>query len=163
MPLVNRRGRQPLAHGRALRLRKSSERQAASMISAGAFVLAVFGALIVGLSSWGVLFPADLVTFVRTFMQRSGSILVAVAVRILLAALLWITAPASHTPAVFKVLTGVALFAALVIAIAGSERISRLIEYVESWPELAVRLQCLAGVAFGLFLIWSVSPVWTAA
>ena len=133
------------------------------MISASAFGLVVFAALIVGLSSWGVLFPADLVSFVRTFMRRSGSIVVAIAVRILLAALLWITAPASHTPAIFNVLTGVALFAALIIAIAGSERISRLIKQVESWPELAVRLQCLLGVAFGLFLIWSVSPVWTAA
>lgn len=131
------------------------------MIFASAFALAVLATLIIGLSSWGVLFPADLISFVRTFMRRNGSIVVSVAVRILLAALLWVTAPASNTPTTFNVLTGIALLAALLIAMAGSERVSRLIERLGSWPESVLRLQCLLGVALGLFLIWSVSPVWT--
>lgn len=132
------------------------------MILISSFALAVLGALIVGLSSWGVLFPADLISFVRTFMRRNGSIAFAVAVRIVLAVLLWVTAPASNTPTIFNVLAVIALLAAFIIAIAGSERISRLIDVLGSWPEFVTRLQSLLGVAFGLFLIWSVSPVWTA-
>lgn len=132
------------------------------MIHFSAFALTVLAALIVGLSSWGVLFPSKLISFVRTSMRRNGAIGFAVAVRIVLAVLLWITATASSTPTIFNVLAAIALLAAFVIAIAGSERISRLIERVGSWPEFVIRLQCLLGVAFGLFLLWAVSPVWTA-
>jgi hypothetical protein len=129
---------------------------------ASAIALVVLATLIVGLSFWGVLSPPNLVSFVRTFMHRPGSIAFAVAVRIFLAALLWLAAPASNTPTIFQVLAGVALVAALGIALAGSERVSKLIDHVASWPQLVIRLQCLLGVAFGLFLIWSVSPVWAA-
>ena len=132
------------------------------MILISAFVLAVLAALIVGLSTWGVLFPAKLISFVRKFMRRDSAVPFAIAFRIILAMVLWITAPASNTPTIFNVLAVIALLAALIIAIAGTERISRLIELVGSWPELVVRLQCFLGVAFGLFLIWSVLPVWTA-
>ena len=131
---------------------------------ASAIALIVLATLIVGLSFWGVLSPPNLVSFVRTFMHRPGSIAfaVAVAVRIFLATLLWLAAPASNTPTIFQVLAGVALVAALGIALAGSERVSKLIDHVASWPQLVIRLQCLLGVAFGLFLIWSVSPAWAA-
>ena len=124
--------------------------------------LVVIAALIVCLSSWGVLSPARLASFVRTFMHRPGSMAFAVGIRVVLAAALWTTAPGSHTPVTFKVLAGLAVAGALGIAIAGSERISRLLDYVASWPRSAIRLQCLLGVAFGLFLFWSGSPLWAA-
>lgn len=127
-----------------------------------AIALVVLATLIVGLSFWGVLSPANLVSFVRTFMHPPGSIVFAVAVRIFLAAVLWLTAPASNTPTIFLILAGVAFVAAIGIALAGSKRVSKLIDHVASWPQLVVRLQCLLGVAFGLFLIWSVSPVLAA-
>ena len=132
------------------------------MILASVFALLLLATLIVGLSSWGVLFPGNLISFVRAFMRRSGSIIVAVTVRLLLAALLWVTASASSTPAIFNVLAGLALLSAFGIAVVGPERVSRFIERVASWPEFVVRLQCLLGIAFGVFLIWSVSPVWVA-
>ncbi len=132
------------------------------MLLTSTIVLTLIATLIVGLSLWGVLFPQNLMSFVRAFMHRRGAIVVAVAIRILLAGLLWVVAPASNTPTIFYVLAGVALLAAIGIALAGSDRMSKLIEYVASWPRFVVRLQCLLGVAFGLFLIWSVSPVWAA-
>lgn len=133
------------------------------MLMIATIVLALLATLIVGLSFWGVLSPQNLVSFVRTFMRRPGSIVFAVTIRILLATVLWIVAPASNTPAIFKILAGIVLLAALGIALAGPGRVSKLIEYVASWPRIVVRLQCLLGVAFGLFLIWSGSPAWAAA
>jgi hypothetical protein len=132
------------------------------MLLISTIALALLATLIVALSFWGVLFPQHLMSFVRTFMRRPGTLVFAVAIRILLAGLLWVVAPASNTPTIFEVLAGVALLAAVGIALVGSERVSKLIEYVASWPRFVVRLQCLLGVAFGLFLIWSVLPVWAA-
>ena len=132
------------------------------MLLFSTITLAIFAALIAGLSSWGVLFPQNLVSFVQSFMRRRDSIFVAVVARILLAALLWIVAPVSNTPTAFFVLAGIALLAAVGIAVVGLDRLQKLLEHVASWSRLAIRLQCLFGVVFGLFLIWSISPVWAA-
>ena len=130
------------------------------MILASAIVLLVLGILIVALSSWGVLAPQGLVRFVRTFMDRPVSMVVAVGVRIVLAVVLWLTASVSKTPLVFQVLAGLSLLGALAIALAGAKRVSRLMARVAAWPPLAIRLQCLLGVAFGAFLIWSIAQIW---
>lgn len=120
-------------------------------------------ALIIVFSLWGVLFPQGPVSFARIFMQRHGAVVFAVAIRLLLAGLLWVVAPASNTPTIFQILAGVALLAALGIALVGPSRVPRLIECIASRPPFVVRLQCLLGLVFGLFLIWSVSSVSYAA
>lgn len=130
------------------------------MIFASVVALAVIATLIAGLSLWGLLFPSGLVSFVRSFMRRPGSMVFAVAIRVLLALLLWVTAAQSNAPTTLRVLAALSLLAALGIAIAGFSRISRLMERVASWPRAVVRLLCLLGVALGLFLLWAVSPVW---
>ncbi|MCK7595617.1 hypothetical protein [Pseudomarimonas salicorniae] len=132
------------------------------MILFSAWALTLLSKLIVVLSLWGAVSPSGLVDVVRWAMRRGG-MAVAVGVRLVLAALLWATAALSHTPTLFLVLAALMLAAALGLVLMGSERITRLIDRVASWPPMVLRLQCALGVAFGVFLIWSVSPVWMGA
>ena len=123
--------------------------------------LAIFSIIIILLSVFGVLQPFRLFLFVRRFMTGSG-LWVAVVARIILAILLWFSAPLSLTPTTFQALAVLALVAAFVLPMIGAQRILKLLEWVESWRHPAIRLWCLLGVAFGGFLLWSVSPIWTA-
>ena len=118
--------------------------------------------IIVLLSVYGVLQPFNLILFVRGFMEGSG-LWVAVVARIILAILLWFSDPLSLTPTAFQALAVLALVAAFALPMIGSQRILKLMEWVESWRHPAIRLWCLLGVAFGGFLLWSVSPIWAAA
>ena len=102
--------------------------------------------------------PASLVAFVRDFMTRRAAIPAASLLRILLAVLLWFSAPVSRTPLAFQTLAVVAVLAAIVLPLLGKDRVTRLIDRISSWPGLAMRAWCLLGVAFGVFLLWSVYP-----
>ncbi len=122
-----------------------------------AIVLTLFSIMIIGLSLYGVVSPLKLTAFVRGFMAGPG-VWGAVLVRVSLAGLFWFSAPISRTPAAFKVLAILTLLAAIVFLIVGSTRLLKLIEHIASWPLIAMRFQCLIGVACGVFLLWSVFP-----
>ena len=125
--------------------------------------LAIFSLIIVLLSAYGVFKPSSLVSFVRGFMVGGSGLWVAVVARLILAFLLWFSAPLSLTPTTFKVLAVLALVAAIALPIMGVQRILKLMEWVESWQQPAIRLWCSLGVAFGGFLLWSISPILAAA
>ena len=127
-----------------------------------AIALAIFSLVIVLLSAYGVFQPSVLTSFVRRFMAGLG-LWVAVIARLILALLLWFSAPFSHTPVTFQVLAILALVAAIALPIIGVQRILKLLDWVASWQQLAIRLWCLLGVGFGGFLLWSISPIWAAA
>ncbi len=124
--------------------------------------LAIFSLIIALLSAYGVFQPSILTLFVRRFMAGLG-LWVAVVARLILALLLWFSAPLSHTPVTFQVLAILALVAAIALPIIGVQRILKLLDWVASWRQLATRLWCLLGVGFGGFLLWSISPIWAAA
>jgi hypothetical protein len=125
-------------------------------------ILAIFSVILIAISLYGVVLPLKLTALVRGFMARTG-VWGAAAVRLFLAVLLWFSAPVSHTPTTFRVLALLALVAAVVLPIVGSVRLQKLIDRVASWPQIAIRLGCVIGVAFGAFLLWSVSPGLVAA
>ncbi len=122
-----------------------------------AIALAAFSILIIVLSAWGCIKPDALIGLVRRVMS-GGGMTVAVVARLLLAALLWLTASVSQTPLVFRVLAIVALLAAIGLPIVGTQRVSKLIEWFADRPSGLVRAWCLAGVAFGGFMLWSIGP-----
>ena len=122
-----------------------------------AIALAIFSGAVIALSLFGVTLPRRLTALVRRFVAGRW-LWFAVAVRLLLAVLLWYTAPVSHTPGTFRVLALLMLLAAIAIPLVGGTRLTKLIDRVASWPTVAIRLQCTLGVAFGTFLLWSVSP-----
>lgn len=128
-----------------------------------AIALAIFSLAIVLLSLYGVFHPSSLVSFVSRSMAGRFGLWVAVVARLILAVLLWFSAPLSITPTTFNVLAVVALAAAVALPVIGSQRVLMLMERVANWPTSAIRLWCLLGVAFGGFLSWSISPVFITA
>ena len=128
-----------------------------------AIALAILSVVIVVLSMYGVLLPHRLIGLVRGFMSGGLGLWIAVAVRLLLAALLWFTAPVSHTPTLFKALAALLFLAAITLPIVGRSRLKRFTESLASWPPWAIRLPCLFGVALGGFLLWSISSAIGAA
>lgn len=125
--------------------------------------LAIFSLVIVVLSAYGVFHPTNLTWFVRSFMSNFLGLWLAVVARLVLALLLWFSAPLSYTPVTFQVLAIIALAAAIVLPIIGAQRILKLLDWVASWRQLAIRLWCLLGVGFGGFLLWSISSIWAVA
>lgn len=123
-----------------------------------ATALSIFSLVIVVSSTAGALFPRKLVKIVQGVMARELGFWFAVGVRILLAVLLWFSADVSRTPGVFKVLAVIALIVPIVFLIAGRVRLGRFVDYFTAWPPWAIRVGCLAGIAFGGFLLWSISP-----
>lgn len=127
-----------------------------------AIALAIFSLVIVLLSAYGAFRPSVLTSFVRGFMAGPG-LWVAVVARLILALLLWFSAPLSHTPVTFQVLAIIALIAAIALPIIGTQRILKLLDWVVSWRQSVIRLWSLLGVGFGGFLLWSISPIWSSA
>lgn len=128
-----------------------------------ALALAILSAAMVVFSMYGVLLPHRLIRIARDSMAGGFGLWLAVAVRLLFAALLWFAAPVSHTPAVLKVLAALLLLTAIVLPIAGQPRLMRFIAFLASRPPWAIRGLCLPGVALGGFLLWSISSAIGAA
>ena len=122
--------------------------------------LAVLASLIVGLSAYGMLMPAKITVLVRSAIAGSG-LWAGVSVRMLLAVLLWFTAPLSHTPFAFKALAALALASGVALPIIGTRRLLKVVDRLVSWPTWVLRLLSLLGIAFGAFLLWSISLTWT--
>ncbi len=120
-------------------------------------ILAVFSTILITISLYGVIIPLKLTVLVQRFLNKfeEGG---AAVIRLFLAIMLWFCAPVSHTPTAFRVLAVFMLVAALIVLIIGRERLQMIIGCVASWPKIVIRSLCLAGVAFGAFLLWSVFP-----
>ena len=119
--------------------------------------LAIFSTLIIAMSLYGVIWPPRILVIARRFMIGPG-IWAAAGIRLLLAVLLWFGAPVSLTPVAFRVLAFIALLAAVGLTIMGTDRLLKLLDRLESWPTIVVRLQGIVGVGFGAFILWSVWP-----
>jgi hypothetical protein len=125
--------------------------------------LAIFAVFITVGSAFAVMFPSDILSFAAEFLAEPGGVWWAAAMRLLLAALMWFSAPVSRTPVTFRVLAGVALLAAVSLPIMGTERMLTILEWYASQPDWVVRLQSSLGLILGGFLLWSVSRRWTDA
>ena len=118
-------------------------------------ILAIFAVFILVASGLAIIFPSELLSFVREAVTGSD-IWWAASTRVVLAVLLWFSAPASRTPKSFKVLAVLAVMVAVFLVVIGSEGALEIIDWFASWPLWGVRLQLIMGVAFGLFLLWSI-------
>ena len=119
-------------------------------------ILTIFAVFITLSSASGVLFPAEILSFVREMIDGPG-IWRAAGARLILAVLLWFSAPASRTPITFRVLAILALLGATFIVVVGTEGVLEVVEWLAIWPLWGVRLASALGVAFGAFLLWSVT------
>lgn len=125
-------------------------------------VLAIFAVFLLLASGSAIIFPSELLSLVREAVAGPG-IWWAASARLVLAGLLWFSAPASRTPRSFKALAVIAVMAAVFLVVIGTEGVLEIIDWFDSWPLWGVRLQSTMGVAFGLFLLWSIFSKRTAA
>ena len=121
-------------------------------------ILAVVSGLLGALFLLGVLNPRWLVMLARRFVGGTG-VGGAVAVRLLLAALLWFSAPVASTPATFRVLALVMATAAVGALVRGKDRAARIADRMAGRPPLVVRLPIAIGLALCAFMLWSISSV----
>ena len=127
------------------------------MAQASAIVLFGVSILLGAFFLSGALVPRQFIALARRFMTGPG-IAGAVGVRLLLAFLLWFSAPVATTPAAFRAVSVVVFVAALLIPFLGAAAIVRLIDRIACWPPIAVRMLLSLGLAFSVFVLWSVSP-----
>ena len=122
-----------------------------------AHVLAIVSALLGALFLLGVVNPRRLIAVARNLVGGTG-VAGAVGVRLLLAALLWFSAPVSSSPGTFRVLSSVMLVAALSALVLGTDRIARVVDRMADWRPVYVRLPIAVGLVLCVFMLWSVLP-----
>ena len=122
-----------------------------------AHVLAILSALLGTLFLLGVLHPRRLIAVAGGVLRGTG-VAGAVGVRLLLAALLWFSAPVSSTPGAFRILATVMLVAALSALVLGKDRVVRLVDRMSGWRPIFVRIPIAVGLVLCVFMLWSVSP-----
>ena len=122
-----------------------------------AHVLAVVAASLGVLFLLGVVRPLGLVAIARNLLGDTG-VAGAVGVRLVLAALLWFSAPASSAPGTFRVLALVMFVAAISALLLGKDRFARLVDRMTRLRPHLLRLPFAVGLALCVFMLWSVSP-----
>ncbi len=120
-------------------------------------VVLVFGVTIFVAAGRGIFAPDKLMTLVTSTMDQRWGIYIAVISRLVLGAALIGVAPASSFPIVFQALGWIAIVAAVVLAVAGRQRVRRFIGWwSERFSAPIIRLWLLFGLAFGAFLVYGV-------
>ena len=119
-------------------------------------ILAVVSGLLGVLFLLGVLSPPRLFMVARRFIGGTGAG-GAAAVRLLLAVLLWFSAPVASTPAAFRTLAFVMVMAAVGVLVLGKDGVARLADRMAGWPPALVRLPIAIGLALCAFMLWSIS------
>ena len=122
-----------------------------------AHVLAILSALLGALFLLGVVRPRSLVAVARSVLGRTG-VAGAAGIRLVLAALLWFSAPVSSTPGGFRVLATVMLVAAFSALVLGKDRTVGLVDRMAGWRPAFVRIPIAAGLVLCVFMLWSVLP-----
>ena len=121
------------------------------------WLVAGFGVLVATIGAWAVFDPAQLVAFGTRFTSPAG-LWTAVGLRLAVGLLLWITAAASRTPIVLRVLAVLFILSGVSLPFLGVDRLQGIVDWGASLDAIALRGFGLAVALVGAFLVWSVSP-----
>lgn len=121
------------------------------------WIVTGFGVVVVCLGAGSLAWPDTLVDFAEQFVSTRG-LWIAVALRLALGILLWITAPASRTPVVLRVLGVLFVLSAAALPILGLDRLEAIVDWGSGLAPIALRAAGLVAALVGAFLVWSVSP-----
>jgi hypothetical protein len=119
-------------------------------------LVAVFGAVIVGMGIVGFVRPSAIVGFVQFFMKSRSGLYWAMGSRIVLGLLLLAVASESRFPRTLQVPGVISLVAAAISPIVGLERLQRLVQWWSERPPVLVRVWSLIALVLGAFLIHAV-------
>ena len=120
------------------------------------FVL-VYGALFMCLGTWISVQPRGMVQFADLFLTSSG-LWIAVALRLTVGVLLWLSAAASRVPRVLRALGALFVFSGFVLPIVGLERMRAIADWGVGLDDLVMRGVGLIVIGLGAFIVWSVWP-----
>ena len=126
------------------------------METASQFIVIALGVLVCALSAWGFVAPDKIWTLVNGAIGKDWGIYVAVFASLLLGAALVVAAPDSLFPLAFEILGWFAIVAAVIILVAGRDRLRRFVSWFEQFSQTMIRVWLLFGIAFGGFLIYGV-------
>ena len=126
------------------------------MNAASQIAVLALGVVICAISLWAMVVPIKMMKLVSGVMDKDWGIYFAVIVRLLLGAALIIAGPGSRFPALFEIVGGIAIFAAVVIAIMGRERLRKFIGWFDRLSPAMIRTWLLFGIAFGAFLVYGI-------
>lgn len=118
-----------------------------------AWLVALFGAAVLGLGALGVARPATLMRLVSHTLGGEHGIATAAAIRVALGTLLLIAADETRHPGAIRALGGLSLLSAALLPILGRARVEAFVAWWADRPPAFVRTWALAAVAFGAFLI----------
>lgn len=118
------------------------------------YVVSAFGVLIALIGGVGVAVPSAFIHVIGGWQGRSR-FAAAVGLRVAMAVVCLLAAPACRFPTVVGVVGGVALIAALILLLMGRTRMDALVAYWLDSPPLLIRFSALFASAFGVLLVVS--------
>lgn len=120
-------------------------------------VASLLSLVITAMGVLGVASPAALLTAVRKLASPAG-VYTAAALRLIMGSALHLSAPASRVPAIVRALGDLTFATGAITPVFGLERFRKIITWWAARGHSFVRAWSVFAVAFGLFLIWAVSP-----
>jgi ABC-type xylose transport system permease subunit len=111
--------------------------------------------LVLAIGLLGVAQPAWMMGLVQRAWRRPGAIWLIGALRLGLAAALWIAAPETRVPGVIRVLAGVSLLSGLATWFMPRGAMQRLLDWFLSRSSGEIRAWAVLAAAFGAALIWA--------
>ncbi len=122
-----------------------------------ALVIIIFGVLMVIAGAWLVAQPAALFDLLRKHSEALALHVFAVVVRMILGALLVLSANDSLYPAAMEILGWVILAAAIMLAVMGRGNFKKLMAWALSLNASLQRIAGTASIGFGGFLVYAFS------
>lgn len=122
-----------------------------------AFVAFILSLLIAGIGAVGVLSPSALIALVM-HMRGPFGLYFAAALRLLLGSALFVAAPRSRAPRVFRVLGALTIVAGLALPFLGVERFDALLGWWTAQGGAMTRLWAVIALTIGLLIAYGVIP-----
>jgi hypothetical protein len=120
-------------------------------------VVVAMGLAIAAIGLLGVVSPERLLGLVRAVQTPSG-LYVAAAVRLLLGVALWLAAPGSRAPELFRGLGAFVFLAGVATPFFGLPRYRKLLEWWQARGAAFTRVWALVACAFGLCIVYLAIP-----
>lgn len=120
------------------------------------YVIGVFGAAVGLLGLTSVAVPSTLRRLIRSWSSQ-GRFVVAILTRLVIGAILIYAADATRFPVIIKMLGGISVAAAVVIAVMGRSTLDRMVDWWMAKSDTILRVSAFFAALFGAFLVYAVT------
>jgi len=121
-----------------------------------AFLVSMFGGLIVGIGLFGLIHPRGLVEFIRSIWESPSILPIAVTLRLVLGATLLAAAASSRFPVALSALGVLMILTAAALPILGADRFRGFVQWWVERPSPIIRAWSGVAILFGALLIYAV-------